>query len=620
MAYTTQDMAYSICCARRGILYLKPVLWALICGLTLASCEQEPVTEPVNQPKLRISTKAVKDISTSGAISGGNIDAGQIEEITACGVCWGKNSNPTANDDKALGNLSGNVFRSEITGLEPNSTYYARAYAIAGNDTVYGYQQYRFTTLENIEIVIPDPVFRGYCYKYFDNAPQDGILTLSEVEKVSTINNLSTYRINNQTINSLEGIQYFTGLRTLSCININVTTLDLSGMPALRNLYIQNTPVGFILLDGCSELVSVRLEKVPGCILTLNPKEHPNLQSLHFNEWTNTRPVSLDLRNFEKLEVLDCTGTLLKSLKISGCTNLKRLAVSDTQITNLYLNEFKKLEVLACGGWDAGCRISSLDIRECKALKELYLGWTPFASLDLSGFESLSVLQIQEHSLNEVNLSGCKSLKGFVLYGNSLKSLNVDGCTALETLDVSVSKSFSCLDCPSLKSFRVSLGENTNVAFDLRNMPSLNEVSYTNAGGSAKELDLTGSDNMTWLWISNTTVDRLGLANKHGLKTVGIYNIPVITELDFSDRTSLRSLDLGKCANLSSLKLDRCTSLEELNLGYDGDLPKLKSADVSTCASLTTLGWHQRSVTVYMKRGQTIPNLYLDASARISYK
>ena len=59
-------------------------------------------------------------------------------EVTARGVCWSTNSNPTISDSHSTdGNGTGN-FTSIITGLEDNTTYYVRAYATNGVGTAYG--------------------------------------------------------------------------------------------------------------------------------------------------------------------------------------------------------------------------------------------------------------------------------------------------------------------------------------------------------------------------------------------------------------------------------------------------------------------------------------------------
>jgi uncharacterized protein (TIGR02145 family) len=106
-----------------------------------------PFTTPI------ISTNAITNISSSGAVSGGNITSNGGANITARGICWSTSANPTidlitkTNDGIVTGS-----FTSTMTGLTANTTYYVRAYATNSVGTGYGAQQ-TFTTLS--AVVLP---------------------------------------------------------------------------------------------------------------------------------------------------------------------------------------------------------------------------------------------------------------------------------------------------------------------------------------------------------------------------------------------------------------------------------------------------------------------------------
>ncbi len=85
-----------------------------------------------------IITNAVTNITATTATCGGHIASSSGSPITARGVCWSANHNPTiihmhTNDDIGKGN-----FTSNLTGLATNNTYYVRAYATNSAGTVYG--------------------------------------------------------------------------------------------------------------------------------------------------------------------------------------------------------------------------------------------------------------------------------------------------------------------------------------------------------------------------------------------------------------------------------------------------------------------------------------------------
>lgn len=92
-----------------------------------------------------VTTTFVSSITVNSAISGGNITSDGGAAITARGVCWSTNQDPTTNDVHTTDGNGTGSFTSEMTGLAENTTYYVRAYATNGNGTAYGSQQV-FTT------------------------------------------------------------------------------------------------------------------------------------------------------------------------------------------------------------------------------------------------------------------------------------------------------------------------------------------------------------------------------------------------------------------------------------------------------------------------------------------
>ena len=92
------------------------------------------------------ATTAASAISTTTAISGGNILSDGGAAITASGVCWATTSNPVATGNHSTDGTAIGVFSSSITGLAQGTTYYVRAYATNSVGTSYG-TEITFTTL-----------------------------------------------------------------------------------------------------------------------------------------------------------------------------------------------------------------------------------------------------------------------------------------------------------------------------------------------------------------------------------------------------------------------------------------------------------------------------------------
>ena len=118
----------------------KLSLFLVLIGLFLVSCNPK---EPV------VKTQAVSEIAATSAIGGGDVVEDGRADVTERGVCWSIVENPTIADAHTSDGAGLGSFVSNITGLEPNTTYYLRAYATNSEGTSYG-DQVNFMTLEEM--------------------------------------------------------------------------------------------------------------------------------------------------------------------------------------------------------------------------------------------------------------------------------------------------------------------------------------------------------------------------------------------------------------------------------------------------------------------------------------
>ena len=95
-----------------------------------------------------VSTKAISDITTNSAISGGNVTSTGEAAITQRGICWSTSPNPTISlSTKTTEDGTTGEFSSTMTELESSTDYYVRAYATNSYGTAYG-DTVKFTTAE----------------------------------------------------------------------------------------------------------------------------------------------------------------------------------------------------------------------------------------------------------------------------------------------------------------------------------------------------------------------------------------------------------------------------------------------------------------------------------------
>ena len=172
-------------------------------------------------------------------------------------------------------------------------------------------------------------------YSQTYNFGDDSVITTEELEKVDGL------YIGYSNIENLEGIELFTELNSLTCIQTSIKTFDLK-LPKLESLDCSDSKVTKIDMSGCPEL------KVLYC------KSSNSLESI-------------DLSKNTKLERLDCQSCALTTLDVSKCTNLMSLGCIDNKLSALDVSNLSKLETLAC----TSNQMSALNVSGCTSLRFL---------------------------------------------------------------------------------------------------------------------------------------------------------------------------------------------------------------------------------------------------------
>ncbi len=113
---------------------------AVLFFVFVTGCEKKPPeTVPV------VTTVTASDITKNSAVSGGEITSDGGSQVTARGVCWSTDSNPSLDDNFTTDGAGTGTFTSNITGLNPGTAYYIRSYATNAIGTSYG-NELTFTT------------------------------------------------------------------------------------------------------------------------------------------------------------------------------------------------------------------------------------------------------------------------------------------------------------------------------------------------------------------------------------------------------------------------------------------------------------------------------------------
>jgi hypothetical protein len=102
-------------------------------------------TTAVQQVAPTVTTTAISSITSSSAVSGGDVTSDGNASVTARGVAYGTAANPTTANTTVSGGTGTGAFTSNITGLSASTTYNVRAYATNSVGTSYG-SNLSFTT------------------------------------------------------------------------------------------------------------------------------------------------------------------------------------------------------------------------------------------------------------------------------------------------------------------------------------------------------------------------------------------------------------------------------------------------------------------------------------------
>ena len=119
--------------------------------------EQQTVTTQANPGILpTVTTATISAITGNTASGGGNVTEEGSEPVIKRGVCWSSSPAPTLEDQFTEDGSGPGTYTSNLTGLDPLTTYYVRAYATSSVGTSYG-NEVNFKTEQSGPMNIPCP-------------------------------------------------------------------------------------------------------------------------------------------------------------------------------------------------------------------------------------------------------------------------------------------------------------------------------------------------------------------------------------------------------------------------------------------------------------------------------
>ncbi len=137
------------------------------CGMPIRPVYGQRTVEDATLPS--VVTQTVTQITATTAVVEGKVITFGASGVTERGVVYSMNPNPTTTDTKISSASGTGSYTCYLTGLQPNTTYYVRAYAINASGTAYG-EVVSFTTEDTTtpEITIEQPTQYSVDYVTFE--------------------------------------------------------------------------------------------------------------------------------------------------------------------------------------------------------------------------------------------------------------------------------------------------------------------------------------------------------------------------------------------------------------------------------------------------------------------
>ena len=360
---------------------------------------------------------------------------------------------------------------------------------------------------------------------------------------------------------SLMGITVFQSplIQTINCTNSRLVQLELTDLPALKNLDCSNNELeGLIDLTGCPALETLNLSNNK-LIYMPDISECTAIKSLNYsNNFLSIPSTAFD--NKTSLVSIDCSNnTDWESVIVYYLPNLTSLDCSHCEATTVSIGYLNELSDLRC----EGNAVKSFSMYSCPQLTSL--GNLPTQSLQSMQIHESAVadLSLSTSALTYLLIRECPALQALTIQGNAEPlTIIVLNCAALNTIICSNNnvKTLSLAGLTGLKDLDCS--DN-----DITNMDILGSQGYT--GCTALE-NLNFSNNKVsslYLGLFNK-LKILDCSNNLLTRLYGIYSLSDLSDVNASHN------------RLTGIEFDSCPNLQNVDVSHN----QLTTLTVNACA------------------------------------
>jgi len=231
----------------------------------------------------------------------------------------------------------------------------------------------------------------------------DGEIQVSEAENTLSLS------LNEKFISSMEGIEFFVNLESLSCKQNNISSLDVTQLTSLEYL-----DCSFNDLDVLDVSQNVNLEYLSCGVNNLSSLDLSNNTALTELLIRSLDLNAIDLSQNVNLEILWCDHNNLTNLDLTQNVSLINLYCDYNSLTELDISQNTLLTRLEC----AYNNLNSLDVSQNLNLTHLICLANNISDLDISQNLSLNVLACRNNNLSSLDITNNRALHSLYCYNN----------------------------------------------------------------------------------------------------------------------------------------------------------------------------------------------------------
>lgn len=491
------------------------LLTAVLVAVAIIGCNKEPKVDP----NVVITTDEVTDITSTSAVSGGEITYDGGKTITAYGVCWATKEAPTVSDNKTEDGDGIGKFTSTITNLEPGTTYYVRAYAVNANGVFYG--ETKMFSTGKVAPVVTTGQMKNVT---FEDAYCGGTVTYNGGDVITAVGICWGTEENPD----------ITGLHTEDELAADGTFIShIEGLQADMTYYVRAYATNSV---GTSygDQISFGTSSEP-CTDALADNA---LQAFIVEHYDANNDGKIQLSEAELVTVIDAPNLGITTIEgLDQYANLVDLRLNGNALTSVDLKPFKKLEIF-WGFENPG--LTTADIAGLEALKYFHCQATPLAELNLASAVNMTELNLYFTNLSSLDISACAPLQVLNLQGSHVAAIDASGKASLWYLNVRENEQMKSLKVEGCSALKELYADHTSLTeLNASNLESLWCIWAFNLKGEGCSINADNCPKLEYLHAyrgedGTTSLKACSAKNCPALKEYRVFGNPDITSVDFS--------------------------------------------------------------------------------------